>query len=73
LTSADYVGYSEQRENGDPNVCSGKFRSMLLDIFGHCHSEKEMWAVDRNAVINYKQKVDQNIKHLKLDIESILS
>jgi hypothetical protein len=34
LSSADEVGYSEQRESGDPALASGKFRSMLIDVFG---------------------------------------
>ena len=52
LTSADTVRYYEQREYDGSNV-SGKFRSMLFDIFQRSYPEAQDWEVDKNAVYNY--------------------
>ncbi len=60
LTSADEVSYIEQRELGDQNLVSGKFRSMLLDIFGQTFPERIPWKVDRERVAIYKAKVRRN-------------
>jgi len=72
LTSAAEVAYAEQREMGGAGE-SGKFRSLLLDIFGREFPQQRLWAVDRSAVIAYKDKVKRNIATLREDIEGLLA
>ena len=70
LTSAEQVGYREQRElNG---LTSGKFRSMLLDIFGRTFPEEELWSVDRAQVVAYKRDVDSRIFDMRAHIHRLL-
>jgi hypothetical protein len=71
LTSAEQVAYAEQRETGGELV-SGKFRSMLLDVFGAEYPENEFWKVDREQVRQYKARVRDNTCELKLKLESLL-
>jgi hypothetical protein len=40
---------------------SGKFRSMLIDIFGRTFPEKNFFLVDRDAVTGYKARVHDNV------------
>jgi hypothetical protein len=71
LTSAEYVCFQEQAE--DPNQRhSGKFRSQLYDIFGRTFDENEYFAVDREAVIRYKLKVEANMADLRAQIVQLL-
>jgi hypothetical protein len=71
LTSADAVAYHEQHE--DPNhQSSGKFRSMLIDIFGRTYPEGEFFDVDRAAVRAYKLRVERNVQALKQQIAGLL-
>ena len=72
LTAAEQVGYQEQREMDDPNQVSGKFRSMFLDIFGVDKPEKQMWPVDRAAVVAYKAKVRRNVEALRAELGRLL-
>jgi hypothetical protein len=72
LTSAEQVAYAEQREGDVPGVISGKFRSMLTDIFGRTFPEQEFFAVDRNAVAAYKARVHANMKIVGERIETVL-
>ncbi|HLZ76338.1 class I SAM-dependent methyltransferase [Phenylobacterium sp.] len=72
LTAADEVGYQEQREMDDPAQVSGKFRSMFLDIFGVDKPEKQMWPVDRGAVVAYKAKVRRNVEALRAELARVL-
>lgn len=67
LTSAREVAYHEQREGGSKGV-SGKFRSLLIDIFGREMPEGRFWPVDRGAVLNYKQLVRNNVDALRRDL-----
>ena len=71
LTTAERVGYVEQREV-DGKEPSGKFRSMLIDIFGQTHPENKLWPVDRDRVAAYKAKVRANTDKLKSDIAALL-
>lgn len=71
LATADEVGYREQREDGSGRP-SGKFRSMLLDVFGRTFPEEEMWPVDRDAVAAYKAGVAAAIPRLRDDIRRLL-
>jgi hypothetical protein len=72
LTSAAEVGYSEQPSGGPSPILSGKFRSMLIDVFGRTFPEKTYFAVDRDAVARYKQQVHRNVAILKTRLEAIL-
>jgi hypothetical protein len=72
LTSAELVAYMEQRESSAADVVSGKFASMLIDIFGRTYPEKKFFVVDRNAVIRYKARVDENVAHAGERIRAIL-
>lgn len=71
LTSAEEVGYRDPRElNGQT---AGKFRSMLLDVFGREFPEDRLWPVDRRAVIAYKAKVSNGITLLARDLAALLA
>lgn len=56
LTSAREAAYVEQRHEESGSV-SGKFRSLLLDVFGRSFDEDAFFPVDRDAVAAYKAKV----------------
>lgn len=71
LTSAQRVAYSEQREMGDGSV-SGKFRSMLLDVFGRTYPEHQFWEVDADAVRAYKAKVRRGLEGLRSRIAELI-
>jgi Flp pilus assembly protein TadD len=55
LTSAERVAYKEQREDGSGNH-SGKFRSLLIDIFGQTRPESNFFEVPRDAVAAYRAR-----------------
>jgi hypothetical protein len=71
LFSADTVSYEEQRASPSRQV-SGKFNSMLKDIFGHSYPESTQWNPDKDAVINYKDFVRKNMNKVKQVIHDIL-
>lgn len=71
LTSADEVAYHEQRE-APGGMPSGKFGSMLLDIFGRTYPEGELFHVDREAVVRYKIKVARNLEALRSQLSALL-
>lgn len=71
LTSAQRVAYAEQREFDSINI-SGKFRSMLMDVFGRDMPADQLWSVDRSAVIAYKTRVRANIDALRRQIVTLL-
>jgi hypothetical protein len=73
LTSAEEVSYQEQREQPGSSVASGKFSSMLFDIFGRTYPENAMWRVDRDSVVAYKAKVRANTDALRRHLNKILS
>ena len=72
LTSAEEVGYREQREfqNGET---SGKFRSLFLDVFGRDYPEGRLFTVDRDAVVAYKTRTATKIRQLRDNLSSLLS
>jgi hypothetical protein len=72
LTAAELVGYAEQSEVGAPGIVSGKFRSMLVDVFGRTFPEKKFFIVDRDAVKRYKSRVHGNVATVGQRIEAIL-
>lgn len=73
LTSAREVAYVEQREMGDRTFASGKFRSMLLDVFGQTFPETLYWKVDRDRVAAYKAKVRRNTDALRARLAELLA
>jgi hypothetical protein len=72
LTSAEQVAYVEQREMGDRMHASGKFRSMLFDVFGQTFPENIFWPVDRGRVAAYKTKVRTNTDALRTQLAALL-
>ena len=66
LTSADYAAYEEAA------TPSGRFRSMLIDIFGRSYPDKEVFMVDRDAVTRYKARVHRNVAKVGERIDSLL-
>ncbi len=72
LTSAELVAYAEQPSKDMPDIVSGKFRSMLIDIFGRSYPEKKFFIVDRDAVRRYKARVHQNIGKVAAAIDAAL-
>jgi hypothetical protein len=73
LTSASQVAYVEQREMDDRTFASGKFRSMLLDIFGQTFPETLYWKVDRDRVAAYKAKVRANTDAMHARLAELLA
>lgn len=75
LTSASEVSYKEQRETVSPGVVSvsGKFRSLLMDVFGRHFPEGALWPVDREAVARYKAGVRARTDEMRGRIETLLS
>ncbi len=72
LTSADFAAYAEAASPQQPGIASGRFRSLLLDIFGRSYPEKEFFMVDRDAVRRYKSRVHRNVGLLGEHIDSLL-
>jgi hypothetical protein len=72
LTSAELAAYSEQSSNLMPGIVSGKFRSMLIDIFGRSYPERTFFSVDRDAVRRYKARVHGNVARVGERIDAIL-
>ena len=72
LTAAELVAYAEQPEKDMPGVVSGKFRSMLIDIFGRTFPERNFFLVDRDAVAGYKTRVHDNVAKVGAQIGAML-
>lgn len=72
LTSAETVAYAEQPDDGDTSIMSGKFRSMLIDIFGRTYPEKAFFTFDRDAVVGYKRRVRRNVAAVGERLEAML-
>jgi FkbM family methyltransferase len=71
LHSAATVSYEEQREMGDGQV-SGKFRSLLVDVFEKSYPERERFSVNRHLVSTYQARVRANSAHLTAAIQAML-
>ena len=71
LTSAEEVSFTEQREMEQGEV-SGKFRSMLIDIFDRTYPENLPWRVDRERVAGYKTLVRANTEVLRQKLAEFL-
>jgi hypothetical protein len=72
LTAAELVAYAEQPSEQMPDIVSGTFRSMLIDIFGRSYPEKQFFMVDRDAVRRYKARVHRNVARVGERIDAIL-
>jgi hypothetical protein len=72
LTSAHLAAYAEEGAGHMPGVVSGKFRSMLIDIFGRSYPEKQFFMVDRDAVMRYKSRVHRNVAKVAERIDQLL-
>lgn len=72
LTSAEYVAYAEEASGPMPGVVSGKFRSMLVDVFGRAFPEREFFMVDGDAVARYKARVHANVADMRTRIAAML-
>jgi hypothetical protein len=68
----DRLPYAEQPAGEGSPIVSGKFRSMLIDIFGRTYPEKEFFQVDRDAVVRYKTRVHRNVARVGTKLQSIL-
>lgn len=71
LTSAERVAYSEQRQ-AEPAGVSGKFRSLLYDVFGRDYPADVLFDVDRAKVAAYKATVSANVAALRAHIATVL-
>lgn len=69
LTSAEVMGYVEQRGFAGEEV-SGKFRSMLIDIFDRTYPENLMCGFDRDKVQLYKEKVSRGVAALRKQLHA---
>ena len=72
LTSAEQVRFQEQREAFGRTTESGKFATMLTDIFGRSFDEDVFFPVDRDAVLRYKLLVEANMAELRGQIRALL-
>jgi hypothetical protein len=73
LTAADYAAYAEAPVATMPDMRSGTFRSLLIDVFGRSYPEKQFFMVDRDAVARYKARVHRNVAELRLRVEMALA
>ena len=55
-----------------PGIVSGKFRSMLVDIFGRTYPEQQFFMVDRDAVARYKARVHGKVAALRERVAAML-
>ena len=72
LTSAELASYEEASSPQQVDIVSGRFRSMLIDIFGRSYPEKEFFLVDREAVRRYKARVHRNVAQVGEQIDNLL-
>jgi len=72
LSSAERVAYREQREDGSASGASGKFRSMLIDVFGRTFPEETLFEVKRDAVSAYRARVQRSMAFLPTVLNTML-
>ena len=70
LTAAETAGYADAPSAQAPDIVSGAFRSMLIDIFGRSYPEREFFLVDRDAVRRYKARVHRNVAAVRRRIDT---
>ena len=66
------MAYTEQR-GLDGVEASGKFRSMLFDIFGRTYPENTLCGFDREKVRTYKNEVNLAVQGLREDLHQVLA
>jgi len=71
LTSAERVAYKEQQDTGSGRS-SGKFRGLLLDIFGRTWPESTLFEFRRECVADYKTRVRAIVSGMPLLFEELL-
>lgn len=72
LTSAEMAAYADAPSAQAPDIVSGTFRSMLIDIFGRSYSERQFFLIDRDAVARYKARVHRNVATVRRRIDTVL-
>lgn len=72
LTSAEKVAFHEQTNERESYQESGKFRSLLFDVFGRAFDAGEAFDVDHRAVRRYKQMVEANLLELRAELHRLL-
>ena len=72
LTAAETAAYAEEPSAEAPDIVSGTFRSMLIDIFGRSYPERQFFLVDRDAVRRYKARVHRNVAGVRRRIDTLL-
>jgi hypothetical protein len=72
LTSAELAAYAETPSQQQPDLSTGQFRSMLIDIFGRAWPQQKFFLVDQDAVIRYKARVHQNVSKIGASIGAVL-
>jgi len=72
LTSAELAAYADLPSAEVPGIASGRFRSLLIDVFGRTYAEKKFFMVDRDAVARYKAQVHRNVAKVGERIDAIL-
>lgn len=68
--SAEKVSYGEQFDKRK-NIYSGKFEGLLKDVFGETYQPNEYFVVNKQSVLNYRNKVSNNFLTLVDYIKSI--
>lgn len=53
-------------------MVSGKFRALLLDVFGRTFPEETLFDIDRSQVLRYKSAVDSNVSRMQKNIYRLL-
>ena len=71
LTSAELAAYAEIPAQ-QPDLATGQFRSMLIDVFGRAYPEQKFFLVDRDPITRYKARVHRNVAKVGARIGSIL-
>ncbi|MGB9396312.1 MAG: methyltransferase domain-containing protein [Pseudolabrys sp.] len=71
LTSAELAAYAEIPAQ-QPDLSTGQFRSMLIDVFGRAYPEQKFFLVDRDPITRYKARVHRNVAKVGARIGSIL-
>lgn len=73
LASAERATFREQTSAEESHQESGKFRSLLYDIFGQAFEAGQAFRVDHDAVRRYKDKVDANMQELRAELHRLLA
>ncbi len=71
LTSAELAAYAEIPAQ-QPDLATGQFRSMLIDVFGRTYPEQKFFLIDRDPITRYKARVHRNVAKVGARIGSIL-